>query len=58
VALAEINYDGPLTPSVSVAQTQGMKREQIVKTAGERMTTAWTTAGLSPAGKLAATVKK
>jgi sugar phosphate isomerase/epimerase len=58
VALAEINYDGPLTPSVSVAHTQGMKREQIVKTAGERITAAWTTAGLSPAGKLAATVKK
>jgi len=58
VALAEINYDGPLTPSVSVSHTQGMKREQIVKTAGERVTTAWTTAGLSPTGKLAATVKK
>jgi sugar phosphate isomerase/epimerase len=58
VALAEIDYDGPLTPSVSVAHTQGMKREQIVKTAGERITAAWTTAGLSPTGKLAAAVKK
>ncbi len=56
VALTELGYDGPITPSVSSANTKGMKRDQIVKTAGERLTQAWTAAGLSPTGKRAAAV--
>ena len=39
-ALAEIGYDGPITPSVAAAHNKGMKREQIVKTAGDRLTQA------------------
>jgi sugar phosphate isomerase/epimerase len=58
VTLAEMDYDGPITPSVSPENSKGLKREQIVKTAGERLTQAWTTAGLSPAGKLSAALKK
>jgi len=51
--LAEIGYDGPITPSVAAAHTKGMKRDQIVKLAGERLTQAWNAAGLNAAGKLA-----
>jgi sugar phosphate isomerase/epimerase len=58
VALAEIGYDGPITPATSAHSVKGMKREQIVRTAGERLGHAWTTAGLSPAGKLVPAVKK
>jgi sugar phosphate isomerase/epimerase len=58
VSLAEIGYDGPITPAVAPAHTKNMKRELIVRTAGERLTQAWNTAGLSPAGKLSATLKK
>ncbi len=55
-ALSEIGYDGPITPSVAPAHTKGMKRDQIVKTAGERLTQAWTAAGLTPGAKKAAAV--
>jgi sugar phosphate isomerase/epimerase len=58
VSLAEIGYDGPITPAVAPEQTKGMKREQIVRTAGDRLTQAWNTAGLTPAGKLSPAVKK
>ena len=59
VALAELGYDGPITPAVSPHQTKGMRREQIVRTAGERLQQAWAAAGLNAAGKLVpATVKK
>jgi sugar phosphate isomerase/epimerase len=52
-ALAELGYDGPITPAVSPQSTKGQKRDQIVKTAGERLTAAWNAAGISPSGKLA-----
>jgi len=58
VGLAEIGYEGPITPSASKSATASLKREQIVKAAGERLTQGWTTAGLSPAGKLSAVVKR
>jgi sugar phosphate isomerase/epimerase len=58
VSLAEINYDGPITPAAAADRVKGTKREQIVRTAGERLTQAWTTAALTPAGKLPAAVKK
>ncbi len=51
--LAELGYDGPITPSLSAERAAGMKREQIVKTAGDRLKQAWSAAGLNPAGKLA-----
>lgn len=59
VNLAELGYDGPITPAVSATQVKGIRREQIVRTAGERLQQAWAAAGLNAAGKLVpATVKK
>ncbi len=58
VSLAEINYDGPITPAAAADRVKGTEREQIVRTAGEHLTQAWTAAALTPAGKLPATVKK
>jgi sugar phosphate isomerase/epimerase len=58
VGLAEIGYEGPITPSASKPSIAGLKREQVVKMAGERLTQGWTTAGLSPAGKLSAIAKR
>jgi sugar phosphate isomerase/epimerase len=55
--LAEIAYDGPITPAVATGHTKGMKRDQIVKLAGERLTLAWSAAGLNAAGKLTAVNK-
>ncbi|HZZ26972.1 MAG TPA: TIM barrel protein [Pirellulales bacterium] len=52
VSLAELGYDGPITPAVGQPGIKGMKREQIVRTAGERLAQAWTAAGLNAAGKL------
>jgi sugar phosphate isomerase/epimerase len=51
--LAEMGYEGPLTPAASPVSTKGQKRDQIVKTAGERIAQAWNAAGLTPSGKLA-----
>jgi sugar phosphate isomerase/epimerase len=50
--LGELGYDGPITPAVAAEHAAGMKREQIVKLAGERLKQAWDAAGLNPAGKL------
>ncbi|MCC7083517.1 MAG: sugar phosphate isomerase/epimerase [Pirellulales bacterium] len=52
VVLAELGYDGPVTPAISSEHSTGMKREQIVKIAGERLKQAWDAAGLNLAGKL------
>jgi sugar phosphate isomerase/epimerase len=51
--LAEIGYEGPLTPAASAHSTKGQKRDLIVKTAGERLAQAWAAAGLGASGKLA-----
>jgi sugar phosphate isomerase/epimerase len=53
-ALAEMGYSGPVTPLPHSSQFAGMRRDQIVKLAGERLDAAWKAAGLSPAGKLSA----
>src|SRR5262249_11739078 len=58
VGLAEAGYDGPIAPPGEKPPPAGMKREQIVKAAGERLTQAWNTAGLSATGKLSAVAKK
>ncbi len=55
--LAEMGYEGPLTPAASPVSTKGQKRDQIVKIAGERIAQAWNAAGLSPSGKLVAAKK-
>jgi sugar phosphate isomerase/epimerase len=52
VALAELGYDGPLIPMAHPDATAGMGREQIVRTAGERLEAVWKAAGLTPGGKL------
>src|SRR5690606_30412814 len=56
--LADLGYAGPITPAVAAEQTVGMKREDIEKTAGQRLKDAWTAAELNPAGKRGAMTKK
>ncbi len=58
MALGEMGYDGPITPAVSPLQTKGVRREQIVSTAGQRIQQAWAAAGLTAAGKLGAAAVK
>jgi sugar phosphate isomerase/epimerase len=53
-ALAEMGYAGPITPLPDASQFAGMRRDAIVKLAGEKLDAAWKAAGLSPTGKLAA----
>jgi sugar phosphate isomerase/epimerase len=50
--LAEIGYDGPVTPSASREQFEGLNRDGIVRRAAEALDTVWKAAGLSPTGKL------
>jgi sugar phosphate isomerase/epimerase len=52
--LAEMGYAGPITPLPDSSQFAGMRRDAIVKLAGEKLDAAWKAAGLSPTGKLAA----
>lgn len=56
-ALAEMGYDGPVIPAVSPEQVRGSRREEIVKTAGERLNQIWSAAGLTAKGTLAPAVK-
>jgi len=51
--LADIGYDGPVTPVSHVSRMQGKRREEIVKLAGQSLDTVWKAAGLTPAGKRA-----
>jgi sugar phosphate isomerase/epimerase len=50
--LAELGFDGPISPRAHRNRLGGMRREQIVKLAAERVDQAWKAAGLTPAGKL------
>lgn len=52
-ALAEMRYDGPVTPSADKSQFEGQGRRQIVKAAAAAFDVVWKAAGLNPAGKLA-----
>jgi sugar phosphate isomerase/epimerase len=58
VALAEKGYDGPVTPVPHVNRVANMRRDAIAKLAGEKLDQVWKAAGLSPAGKLAASTAK
>ncbi len=49
--LAELDFDGPVTPLIHASQTQGLRREQLVKLAGTRLTDAWKAAHLTSSGK-------
>ena len=46
--LAEWGYDGPVTPRADRSRVAGMRREQVVKLAGQRLDEAWKAAGLTP----------
>ncbi|HEX4131492.1 MAG TPA: TIM barrel protein [Pirellulales bacterium] len=49
--LADMGYDGPITPAPSPGQFAGKRRDDIVKQAGQSLDEVWKAAGLSPAGK-------
>lgn len=55
--LAELGYDGPVTP-IPGSNLSGMRREQIVKLAGERLDAVWKAAGIGPAGKVPASAAR
>jgi sugar phosphate isomerase/epimerase len=54
-ALAELGYDGPVTPVPHPSHLAGQRRDAIVKRAGETLDKAWKAAGLAPARQLAPT---
>jgi hypothetical protein len=53
-SLAELSYDGPVTPLVGADHWAGASRAQIVKQAAAALDAAWKSAGLNLAGKLTA----
>lgn len=58
VVLAELGYDGPVIPVPHQKRLAGMRRDAIVKLAGEKLDQVWKAAGLNPAGKLAASTAR
>jgi sugar phosphate isomerase/epimerase len=52
-ALAQLGYDGPVTPVADKRQFAGRSRDEIVKTAGAAFDQVWKAAGLNRAGRLA-----
>lgn len=56
--LAEIGYEGPVTPRRDPQLYPGQSREAIGREAGQKLDAAWKAAGLSPAGKLQAVAGK
>jgi sugar phosphate isomerase/epimerase len=52
--LAEMHYDGPVTPAADKSQFAGQGRDQIVKAAAGAFDRVWKAAGLNQAGRLAA----
>ncbi len=46
--LAEIGYDGPVTPIAHPSQFKGRTRDKIVQSAAEGLNTMWEAAGLCP----------
>lgn len=48
--LAELGYDGPVTP-VPGGNLSALRRDQLVKLAGEKLEAAWKASGLGPPGK-------
>lgn len=51
--LAQLRYDGPVTPVADKSQFAGRSRDEIVKTAGAAFDQVWKAAGLNRAGRLA-----
>ncbi|HEY4313669.1 MAG TPA: sugar phosphate isomerase/epimerase [Pirellulales bacterium] len=58
VAMAEMGFDGPVTPTAHPDQLKGMRREAAIKRVGQALDTVWKGAGLTPAGKLAPPVRR
>lgn len=54
IVLAELGYDGPVTPKPSRKALGNNRRDAIVRQAGDALKRVWSTAGLTPDGKLAA----
>lgn len=52
-ALAELGYDGPVTPLVGERHLASASRAQVVKQAAAALDAVWKAAGLNVAGKLA-----
>jgi hypothetical protein len=52
--IAELGYDGPVTPAPDRGQFPGQGREAIVKQLGTALDRVWKSAGLTAGGKLAA----
>lgn len=57
VILAEMGYDGPVTPVPHKSVLPGTRRDPIAKAAGEAVGAVWKTAGLTVDGKLDAVAK-
>ncbi|MGE0607472.1 MAG: sugar phosphate isomerase/epimerase family protein [Pirellulales bacterium] len=53
-ALAEMGYDGPITPAPHSKQLAGQRRDQIVQQTAQALDAVWKAAGLNAAGKLTA----
>jgi sugar phosphate isomerase/epimerase len=53
MTLAELGYDGPVTPTADKSRFAGERREEIVKRAATAFDAAWKAAGLNASGKLA-----
>lgn len=58
VKLAEMGYDGPITPAAHPDQLKGLRREAAVKRVGETLDRVWKGAGLTAGGKLAPPVRR
>jgi sugar phosphate isomerase/epimerase len=56
-ALVEMGYQGPVTPAAATARLAGMRRDAIVRTAGERLLGLWGAAGLTVQGRMGAAVR-
>ena len=55
-ALAEMEFDGPLTLQPAKAALGSIRRDSVVERAGQALDTVWKAAGLMPDGRLAAPV--
>lgn len=53
-ALAELDYDGPVTPVAHPSRFTGVRRDQVIKQVGEKLDACWKAAGISTGGRVAA----
>lgn len=56
-ALAEVGYDGPVTPAPAKASLKGLRRDAIVEKAARSLKEAWQAAGLTADGRPAVTTE-